>query len=250
MDKSELKKILNDLKDGKIEVDEALALFRDLPFKDLDIIKFDYHRELRCSIGEVVYCKHKSIAQLKVIAEELKTKNSTVLYSRVNKEKAKVLLEIDPELKYNKLARMLYKNPKKVVNNSKIAILTGGTADIPVAEEAKCTAFVFGNIVESYYDVGVAGIHRLFSIYDKIKEASVIIVVAGMEGALASVVSGLVNVPIIAVPTSVGYGANFKGLAPLLTMLNSCSPGVVVVNINNGFGAAYFASLINRKGEK
>lgn len=248
MDKDKIIDILNDVKNGNLTVDEAVKLFRDLPFKDLDIVKFDYHRELRSAIGEVVYCKTKSIEQLKIIANELKNKKQTILYSKVNKKKAKAILEVDPYLEYNQLAKMLYKNIKKPINESKIVILSAGTADIPIAEEAKCTAFIMGNVVESFYDVGVAGIHRLFSIYDKIQDASVIVVVAGMEGALASVVAGLVKVPVIAVPTSVGYGANFNGVAALLTMLNSCSPGVAVVNIDNGFGAGNLASIINRRG--
>ncbi|MBN2544474.1 MAG: nickel pincer cofactor biosynthesis protein LarB [Spirochaetes bacterium] len=248
MDKDDIIKILKDVKDNKLSLEKAVDLFKDLPFKNLDFIKFDYHRDLRANLGEVIYCKNKSHEQLEAIANELK--NSTkkgILYSRAGRKKAEIILKIDNKLEYNKPARMLFKNKKQIINDSKILVLTGGTSDIPVAEEAKCTAEVMGNIVETQYDVGVAGIHRLFSIYDKIQYASVIIVIAGMEGALASVVSGLVKVPVIAVPTSVGYGANFKGLAPLLSMLNSCSPGVAVVNIDNGFGAGYLASTINRR---
>ena len=246
MNSKDIEKILQDVKKNNISIDEAMGQLKDFPFKNLDFVKFDYHRDLRKSLGEVVYCENKSIDQLQRIAEELKnSQKEGIIYSRAGKKKAKAILQIDPDLEYNKLARMLYKNKKEVTGESSIMILTGGTSDIPVAEEAKCTAEVMGNKVDYHYDVGVAGIHRLFSVYDHLKTAKVIIVVAGMEGALASVVSGLVNAPIIAVPTSVGYGANFGGLAPLLAMLNSCSPGVAVVNIDNGFGAGYMASTIN-----
>jgi len=248
MDKDDIIKILNEVKENKLSVDQAVNLFKDMPFKNLDFVKFDYHRDLRSSLGEVVYCKNKSIEQLEIIANEFKDSTKKgILYSKAGRKKAEIIMNIDKKLEYNKPAKMLFKNKKEIINDSKILILTGGTSDIPVAEEAKCTAEVMGNKVESHYDVGVAGIHRLFSLYDTIQKAAVIIVVAGMEGALASVVSGLVKVPIVAVPTSVGYGANFKGLAPLLSMLNSCSPGVAVVNIDNGFGAGYLASTINRR---
>lgn len=250
MDIENLRKTLEDIKNSKITIDEGIKIFKDMPFKDLDVVKFDYHRELRKGLGEVIYCKNKSLDHLKIIAEELKNSDKKgIIYSRAGKKKAEILLNIDNKLQYNKSAKMLFKNKKEIISDSKILILTGGTSDIPVAEEARCTAEVMGNIVEYHYDVGVAGIHRLFSIYDNIQKADVVIVIAGMEGALASVVSGLISVPLIAVPTSVGYGANFKGLAPLLSMLNSCSPGIAVVNIDNGFGAGYFASIINRRGK-
>ncbi len=245
MNKEELSRLLNDVKDKKISIDDAIKQFRDLPFKDLDFVKLDSHRDLRKSLGEVIYCKNKTLEQLEIICKELKkTNKDRIIYTRVSKKKAELLLSIDDELKYNETAKMVYKNSKKINLKSLILVITAGTSDIPIAEEAACTAEIMGNKVERHFDVGVAGIHRLFSIYDRLQEASVIIVAAGMEGALPSVISGLVDVPIIAVPTSVGYGASFNGIAPLLTMLNSCSPGIVVVNIDNGFGAGYFASII------
>ena len=251
MDNESILNLLNNVRDKKISVDEAKKSLRDMPFKDLDFVKLDFHRDIRTGIGEVVYCKNKTPSQLKLICQELKkTKKQAVIYSRANKKKAKLLLSIDSDLKYNKLASMVYKKRKKILSDNLILIITGGTSDIPVAEEAACTADVMGNKIERHFDIGIAGIHRLFSIYDRLQKASVIIAIAGMEGALPSVVSGLVSVPVIAVPTSIGYGANFGGLASLLTMLNSCSPGVSVVNIDNGFGAGYLASIINQGKNK
>lgn len=245
MNKDGLYKLLNDVKNKKVTIEQAMEQFRDMPFKDLDFIKLDSHRDLRKSLGEVIYCENKTIEQLEVICKELKKLNKdNIIYSRVNKEKANLLLSIDKELVFNENARMVYKKSKRELTKSLVLVITAGTSDIPVAEEAACTAEVAGCKVERHFDVGVAGIHRLFSIYDRLQKASVIVVAAGMEGALPSVISGLVDVPIIAVPTSVGYGASFNGIAPLLTMLNSCSPGIAVVNIDNGFGAGYLASLI------
>lgn len=251
MELNEIKKILNDVRDNKISIDKATGLFKDLPFKDLDFVKLDFHREMRTGITEVIYCKNKTLEQLKIICEELKKSGKKgILYSRISKKKAEALLSIDNELEYNKAARMVYKKKAPIKSNHPILVITGGTSDIPVAEEAACTIETMGSIVEKHFDVGVAGIHRLFSIYDRLQNAGVIIAIAGMEGALASVVSGLVKVPVIAVPTSVGYGANFGGLAPLLSMLNSCSPGISVVNIDNGFGAGYLASIIQQGWNK
>ena len=245
MNSDDLYRLFDDVKNGKLSIDKAVKCLRDLPFKDLDFVKLDSHRDLRKSLGEVIYCENKSINQLEIICKELKkTKKDKVIYTRVDDKKAKLLLSIDKELIYNENARMVFKKSNKKQNNSLILVITAGTSDIPVAEEAACTAEVMGGNVERHFDVGVAGIHRLFSIYNKLQKASVIIVAAGMEGALPSVISGLVDVPIIAVPTSIGYGASFNGIAPLLTMLNSCSPGIAVVNIDNGFGAGYLASII------
>lgn len=237
--------LLNDVRDKKITVDSALSILKDLPYKDLDFVKLDFHRDLRTGLGEVIYCKSKTKEQLELIAKKIKeSEKDTVLYTRVGKKKADLILSIDSDLKYNKTAKMVYKKKGGITNHAPILVITAGTSDIPIAEEAACTAEVMGSNVERHFDVGVAGIHRLFSIYDKLQQAAVIVAVAGMEGALPSVVSGLVNVPVIAVPTSVGYGANFNGMASLLTMLNSCSPGISVVNIDNGFGAGYLSSLI------
>ena len=245
MNNDDIYKLLNDVKNKQISIDEAMKYFRDFPFQDLDFVKLDSHRELRKSLGEVIYCKNKTSKQLEIIGKELKNaKKDKIIYTRVDKKKAEILLSIDKELTYNENAQMVFKKNNKQQNKLLILVITAGTSDIPVAEEAACTAEVMGSNVERHFDVGIAGIHRLFSIYDRLQKASVIIVAAGMEGALPSVISGLVDAPIIAIPTSIGYGASFNGIAPLLTMLNSCSPGIVVVNIDNGFGAGYFASII------
>ena len=246
MDNNNLIKLLNEVKEDKIQVEDALKKLKDLPFKNLDFVKLDHHRELRKGFGEVIYCKNKTIPQLEKICSELKN-TDYVLYTRIGKKKADAIIKIDKELIYNKVAKIVYKKIKKNISEGIIIVLSAGTSDMKVSEEAAMTAEVMGNKVERHYDVGVAGIHRLFSIYDRLQQANVIIAVAGMEGALPSVVSGLVNCPVIAVPTSVGYGSNFNGLSSLLTMLNSCSPGISVVNIDNGFGAGYMASLINNR---
>lgn len=247
MDKKKIVRILNDFKSGVITIEKVLDELRDLPFKDLGFAKIDNHRDLRKGFPEVVYAKGKKKDQLAEICSLLKDRER-VLFTKIGKKKAELLLSIDDKLKYNKLAKMVYKNESKIEKNSKkIAICVAGTSDIKVAEEASVTCEVMGTLVEKFYDVGVAGIHRLFSVYEKLKESSVVIAIAGMEGALPSVVSGLVSVPVIAVPTSIGYGANLNGFAALLTMLNSCSSGVATVNIDNGFGAGYLASLIVSK---
>lgn len=214
---------------------------------DLGFAKPDLDRKRRKGVAEVIYCPGKTRQGLKRIAQELIRHRQDLLLTRLDKGTFIYLKKAFPRLKYNPLARIGYllSAPKK---NKKglVAVICAGTADIPVAEEAAMTAGILGNPVLKLYDVGVAGVHRLMGNLETIRKAGVIIVVAGMEGALASVVSGLVSSPVIAVPTSCGYGANFSGLSPLLTMLNSCSPGVAVVNIDNGFGAGYFASLINK----
>lgn len=205
---------------------------------------------LKHNFPEVILCQWKTPEQVREIAKRILEKSKFLLATRANFEHFKEVKKIAKDAKYNELARtitVIRGDIKKDDKKGKILIITAGTADLPVAEEARVTAEMLGNEVEILYDVGVAGIHRLLSNFDKLKSASVIIVVAGMEGALPSVVGGLVGVPVIAVPTSIGYGANFNGLAPLLTMLNTCAPGVVVVNIDNGFGAAFAATLMNRK---
>ena len=244
MEKKTIIKILNDFKEDKIALEEVLEQLKDLPFKDLGFVKLDNHRELRKGFPEVIYGKSKSKKQLEEICINLKTRER-VLFTRIGKKKAEILLEIDNELEYNPQAKIVFKNKDKTKKSSKkVVICAAGTSDINVAEEAFVTCEVMGCNVTKHFDVGVAGIHRLFSIYDKLQDADVIIAVAGMEGALPSVISGLVSCPVIAVPTSVGYGANLGGISALLTMLNSCSSGIVTVNIDNGFGAGYFASLI------
>lgn len=230
----------------KISVSGAYTILKKLPYENLNFAKLDHHRVIRKGFGEVIYCAGKTHLQVKKILERLLEKKGHVLLTRAGKDLYERLKKDYPFLKYNEPGRVIYTKTKKYKNRKLVLILTGGTGDIPVAEEARVTLEVMGNRVKTIYDVGVAGIHRLFDKIDEISKAHVIIVVAGMEGALGSVVGGLTDKPVIAVPTSVGYGSSFKGIAPLLTMLNSCAPGVVVVNIDNGFGAGYFASLINK----
>jgi NCAIR mutase (PurE)-related protein len=214
---------------------------------DLGFAKIDNHRSLRKGYPETIYCQGKTTSQVLKIFESMQKRNHNILATKVDKKLFSAVREKYPEAEYNELAKtIVIKKETLKRKKGKILVITAGTSDIPVAEEAVVTAEIMGNNVEKVYDVGVAGVHRLFDIKDKIFDANVIIVVAGMEGALASIVGGLASRPVIAVPTSVGYGASFKGIAPLLTMLNSCAEGIVVVNIDNGFGAGYFASLINR----
>jgi NCAIR mutase (PurE)-related protein len=242
-----MEKILNDFKEGKINIAEVLEKIKQLPYKDLDFAKIDTHRVLRKGFPETIFCQGKTIKQILKIFEEMYKKNNKILATKANRKIFDAIKKVYPNAEYNKLAKTIIIQKEKLKQKKgKILIITAGTSDIPVAEEAVVTAEVMGNLVEKVYDVGVAGVHRLFDVKDKIFNANVIIVVAGMEGALASIVGGLSDKPVIAVPTSVGYGASFKGIAPLLTMLNSCAEGVVVVNIDNGFGAGYFAGLINR----
>lgn len=252
MDEREIREVMSDLKKGRIEVDEAVRKLKFLPFEDLGFAKIDNHRALRKGFPEVVFCQNKTVKQVVEIAKRLSNGNSVVLATRATKE---MFNEVKKNIKnagYNEKSKTIIINKKKSGNKSKnkILILTAGTSDINVAEEAAVAAESMGSRVERVYDVGVAGLHRLLDNKNKIEDAGVLIVVAGMDGVLPSVVSGIFGKPIIAVPTSVGYGASFKGVAPLLTMLNSCSPGVVVVNIDNGFGAGYFASMINNFNKK
>lgn len=247
MNREQINKILQDLESGNTKADDAFQLLKDLPFTDIGHTKIDNHRAMRNGHPEVIYGENKTGEQVADIFREMMRKDHNVLATRINKNKARHLLELFPELKYNEQARTLFFEAEPLTRTKHvIAIVTAGTADLPVAEEAKVTAEALGNKVKLISDVGVAGIHRLFAKMDDIKKARVIIVIAGMEGALASVVAGLVDVPIIAVPTSVGYGASFGGLSALLTMMTSCANGVTVVNIDNGFGAAFAASQINQ----
>jgi NCAIR mutase (PurE)-related protein len=247
MNKEDIKHLLKLVKDSEIEVDEALEKLEDLPFKDLDFALIDNHRELRVGYPEVIYCQGKTVEQVRDIVKFMLTKNINILGTRATEEMYIAVKKICPEARYNNLGKtIVIENRKEEITESYIAIVSAGTSDLSVVEEAVETAKLFGNRVEKITDVGVAGIHRLFAKIDIIKGAKVVIVVAGMEGALASVIGGLVDKPVIAVPTSVGYGANFGGVAALLSMLNSCASGVSVVNIDNGFGAAYNASIINK----
>lgn len=213
---------------------------------DIDFAKLDIGRQRRRGCSEAVFCECKTNEQLIKIFDEFKKQGQNVLGTRASTEQADALKEVFPEIKYNEQARVLTLIQKEVEKIGEIAICTGGTGDIPVAEEAAETAQFYGSNVKKYYDIGVAGIHRLFDKIDDIKKARVIIAVAGMEGALGGILTGLVDVPVIAVPVSIGYGASFQGLSALLTMLNSCSEGMTVVNIDNGFNAGYSASRINR----
>lgn len=246
MQEKNLRELLTQVQEGNISIDEAVKELKDLPFKDLGFAKVDFHRELRQSHPEVVFCQGKTPEQIREIVKVLAEKSNNILATRADEVAYQAVKEILPTAQYHKLARIVKVNEhKEITGKGTILVVSAGTADLPVAEEAVITAEAFGNKVERLYDVGVAGLHRLLAHLDKLQQARVVIVVAGMEGALASVVGGLVNVPVIAVPTSVGYGASFNGLAALLAMLNSCAAGVGVVNIDNGFGAARLASLIN-----
>lgn len=247
MNKEDIKNLLESVKNNHIEIDEAMKVIEDLPYKELGFAKIDNHRELRVGYPEVIYCAGKTKDQVVKIIEFMLTKNNNILATRATMEMYEAVKAICPEAQYNSLGRTITVKKREIKpTDSYIAIVAAGTSDLPVVEEAAETAMILGNKVEVVTDVGVAGIHRLFNNLDVIRGAKVVIVVAGMEGALASVIGGLIDKPLIAVPTSVGYGANFGGLAALLSMLNSCASGVSVVNIDNGFGAAYNASIINK----
>jgi len=246
MNKSTIRHILEAIEKGEMKAQEALVTLQDLPFTDIGHTKIDNHRSLRSGTPEVIYGEHKTPQQVIDIFQAMLQKHSNILATRVSAEMAARITEICPSVTYNAMARTLfYEHTPLPETPSTIVIVTAGTADLPVAEEARVTAQALGNKVDLISDVGVAGIHRLFAYLDVIRRARVVIVIAGMEGALASVVAGLVAIPVIAVPTSVGYGASFGGLAALLAMLTSCANGVTVVNIDNGFGAAFAASQIN-----
>lgn len=244
--KSQLEEILKKVHAGELTPEEAIKNLKDFPYEDLNFAKIDHHRELRRGFPEIVFGLGKTEEQIKNISKSIIQKDSNLLVTRVPPEVYKNIQKELPDIKYNQPGRTIYyKTKTPPPGNGKIAIITAGTSDIPVAEEAAVTCDILGNEIEKIYDVGVAGIHRLFGEYHRIKEAKVIITAAGMEGALPSVIAGMTNIPLIAVPTSVGYGASLNGLTALLAMLNSCPGGVAVVNIDNGFGAAYMASLIN-----
>ncbi|MBF8437132.1 nickel pincer cofactor biosynthesis protein LarB [Halanaerobiaceae bacterium Z-7014] len=246
MNKKDLRELLEKVRSNEVDIETALNSLKDLPYKDIGLARVDNHRSLRNGFPEVIYCEGKSLEEIKAIITEMLKTNNNILASRASQEIFEMVKEIAPDAIYHPRPKMIFiKQQELEETNSKILVVSGGTSDMPVAEEAAVTAEALGNKVDRLYDVGVAGIHRLLGSLDKLDQASVIIAVAGMEGALASVVGGLVDKPVIAVPTSVGYGANFGGVSALLTMLNSCASGVGVVNIDNGFGAAYLASTIN-----
>jgi len=250
MNIEKLTELLENVKSGKTETSEAIEQLRKLPFEDVGFAKIDHHRSLRQGFPEVIFCRGKTVEQVVKIAKCILDKGSNLLATFANQTIYEAIYSFDSRARYNELGRIVTVMQTEVQAFDGILVVTAGTSDIPIAEEAVETAQIMGNRVERLYDVGVSGLHRLLENQDKLIKAKVIIVIAGMEGALPSVVSGLVSVPVIAVPTSVGYGANFGGLAPLLTMLNSCASGVSVVNIDNGFGAGYCAALINRLAQR
>ena len=249
---NEIQKLLQGIKDGTVSIDQALLQIKKQPFEDIDFAKVDLHRKARQGVAEVIYGAGKTPEQIIKIIDTMKANGqNTILITRLNSEAAGIISQ-STNLDYRENAHIgIAGTIPEPDGHGTIVVATGGTSDIPVAEEAAITAEVLGNKVTRLYDVGVAGLHRLLSHLDDIMSASVIIAIAGMEGALASVIGGLADCPVIAVPTSVGYGASFQGLSALLSMLNSCASGVSVVNIDNGFGAAYQASMINHMhGEK
>jgi NCAIR mutase (PurE)-related protein len=247
MDADQIKKLFQQVKQGKVSPDEAVQQLRHMPFEDLDFAKVDHHRTIRVGMPEVIFSQGKTAAQVAKIFERLAERKTNVLATRATEAQFEAVKGRIPKAEFHPLARCItLRQHRQKYGKGRIAVVSAGTSDIPVAEEALITAQVMGNDVEHVYDVGVAGIHRLLANREVLAKARVVIVCAGMEGALPSVVGGLVGVPVVAVPTSVGYGASFDGLAALLGMLNSCASNVSVVNIDNGFGAGYVASMINR----
>jgi NCAIR mutase (PurE)-related protein len=247
MNIKDVEKLLNNVKSGGTTIEEALDILKNFPYTDLGFAKIDNHREMRTGYPEIIYCAGKTTEQVTEIVRVMSEKENNVIGTRASKEMYEAVKSIIPDAVYYPMARIISVRKKKPTSpETRIAVITAGTSDMPVAEEAAITAELLGNKVLRIYDSGVAGIHRLVDKLPEIRSCRVIIVIAGMEGALASVVGGLVDKPVIAVPTSVGYGANFGGISALLAMLTSCSTGVTVVNIDNGFGAAFSASMINK----
>ncbi len=248
MDSHRLEDLLNRFRSGKVSLEEVVARLKSLPFEDLGFARVDHHRSLRKGFPEVIWGEGKTSGEILSIMKQLKGNGQNILVTRLDPKKARSIRKVFSKSQYYPRSRvfMFFTHPVRASGKGTILVITAGTTDIPVAEEAALTAQFMGNRVETLYDVGVAGIHRLLSEKKKLEGAHVLIVVAGMEGALPSVVGGLVDRPVIAVPTSIGYGASFGGITALLAMLNSCASGVAVVNIDNGFGAGCVASLINR----
>jgi pyridinium-3,5-biscarboxylic acid mononucleotide synthase len=242
--------LLTQVQNGQMDLEAAMHALKRLPFENIGYARIDNHRCTRTGVPEVIYCEGKSIPQIQGIVKQISQYHNNVLATRADEKVYHALLETKVNCSYHELARIIVINPEPVDQVGDIVVVSAGTSDIPVAEEAAITAEILGNNVKRIYDVGVAGIHRLLHVCDDLFKANVAVVVAGMEGALASVVGGLVSCPVIGVPTSIGYGASFKGVAALLSMLNSCASGVSVVNIDNGFGAGYQASLINKMATK
>lgn len=247
MDASSLRKLLQQIKEGRLSPDDAVARLRHLPFEDLGFAKIDHHRRLRAGMPEVIFSRGKTPAQVAQIFKRMAAQGGNVLATKADKNHFRAVKKVVHNAAYRDLAQAItLRQDESIYGKGTVAVISAGTSDIPVAEEAVVTAEIMGNQVAYLYDVGVAGIHRLISNKKVLEQARVVIVCAGMEGALPSVVGGMVSVPVIAVPTSVGYGAAFDGLAALLGMLNSCASNVSVVNIDNGFGAGYVATMINR----
>ena len=248
MNRENLKELLANLKEGDVTLDEALERLKDLPYEDIGTACIDHHRSLRRGVSEVIFGEGKQVGDILSIMERMLKQNENILVTRLTGEKAEEILRQYPDAEYHDRACVLtlMRNPVEISGRGTILVISAGTSDIPVAEEAALTARFMGNEVETIHDLGVSGLHRILGHREKLSKAAVIIVAAGMEGALPSVVGGLVDKPVIALPTSIGYGASFQGIAALLGMLNSCAAGVTVVNIDNGFGAGYAAGLMNR----
>jgi NCAIR mutase (PurE)-related protein len=239
--------LLENVKNGTIQPAEGAIQLRQLPYQDLSFASLDHHRALRTGFPEVVYGEGKTISQLIEITKSLSSQSDQLLVTRVTRDTFQEVQQAIPDLSFNEAAQSMYIDRNPTPKKPGVIIVSAGTADLPVAEEAALTAELLGNHVERFIDVGVAGLHRLLDKLDALQKANVVVVVAGMEGALPSVVAGLIRAPVIAVPTSIGYGAHFNGLAPLLSMLNSCATGVAVVNIDNGFGGGFMAGIINQQ---
>ena len=251
MQREALTKLLQAVRQGDTSIDDALTRLEHLPFESLGFAKIDHHRAIRCGFPEVIFCQGKTAEQVGAIFARLAEAGANVLATRATPEQFDAVRRCIPDAAHHEVARCItYRQSPEVVSEGLVILLAAGTADIPVLEEARVTCQIMDQRTQTINDVGVAGIHRLLAQSKTLQTARVIVTAAGMDGALPGVVSGLVEAPVIAVPTSVGYGAHFEGLAPLLTMLNACSPGVAVVNIDNGFAAGYLAAMINRLGEQ
>lgn len=250
MGKLETKEILEKVRSGEISIEEAERHFKKQPYEEMGFAKLDVHREVRTGFPEVIYCAGKADDYLVSIYQKMYEMYGEVFGTRASEHQYEIVKEVLPQITYDKISRILKIEKTDKVHIGSIAVCSAGTADIPVAEEAAQTAEYFGAHVERAYDVGVCGIHRLLAELDVVQEANCVVAVAGMEGALASVIGGLVSNPVIAVPTSVGYGASMNGISALLTMINSCANGIATVNIDNGYGAGYLAAQINRLAEK
>jgi len=246
MNKERLAALLESVKKGELSIEDALEKFKALPFEDIGFAKIDTHREIRTGFPEVIFCRGKTVEQVERIFKKMSERSNRVMATRATPEMFKAVKKAVPAAAYHESSQIILWGDKPSHKTTKtVAVVSAGTSDIPVAEEAAVTAEVMGCPVERLFDIGVAGVHRLLDNRERLFKANVVVAVAGMEGALASVIGGLVDKPVVAVPTSIGYGASFNGLAALLSMLNTCAPGVAVVNIDNGFGAGYFAAMVN-----